>query len=61
MSPFDEDASKIRTGHGPDNMATLRILAINTLRAAGHRNIAAGIRHASYEPFTCPVDLLGII
>ncbi|MEY9842789.1 ISAs1 family transposase [Streptacidiphilus sp. EB103A] len=58
---FAEDASKIRTGHGPDNMATLRNLAINTLRAAGHRNIAAGIRHSSYEPFTRPLDLLGII
>jgi predicted transposase YbfD/YdcC len=58
---FAEDASKIRSGHGPDNMATLRNLAINTLRAAGHRNIAAGLRHASYEPFTRPLDLLGII
>ncbi|MFJ7909159.1 ISAs1 family transposase [Kitasatospora sp. NPDC096204] len=58
---FAEDASKIRTGHGPDNMATLRNLAINTLRAAGHRNIAAGIRHTSYEPFIRPLDLLGIM
>ncbi|WP_189923147.1 ISAs1 family transposase [Kitasatospora xanthocidica] len=57
---FAEDASKIRTGHGPENMATLRNLAINALRAAGHRNIAAGIRHVSYEPFTRPLDLLGI-
>ncbi|MFD3842123.1 ISAs1 family transposase [Streptomyces sp. NPDC058642] len=57
---FAEDASKIHTGHGPDNMATLRNLAINTLRAAGHRSIAAGIRHVSYEPFTRPLDLLGI-
>ena len=57
---FREDASKIRTGHGPENMATLRNLAINTLRAAGHRNIAAGLRHASYEPFTRPLDLLGL-
>ncbi|MFJ7593540.1 ISAs1 family transposase [Streptomyces sp. NPDC097617] len=57
---FGEDASKIRTGHGPENMATLRNLAINTLRAAGHSNIAAGLRHASYEPFTRPLDLLGI-
>ncbi|MFD8751919.1 ISAs1 family transposase [Kitasatospora sp. NPDC059577] len=47
---FAEDASKIRTGHGPDNMATLRNLAINTLRAAWHLNIAAGIRHASRRP-----------
>lgn len=57
---FAEDASKIRTGHGPENMSTLRNLAINSLRAAGHRNIAAGLRHASYEPFTRPLDLLGI-
>ncbi|MFE1382963.1 ISAs1 family transposase [Streptomyces sp. NPDC058740] len=57
---FGEDASKIRTGHGPENLAALRNLAINTLRAAGHQNIAAGLRHASYEPFTRPLDLLGI-
>ncbi|MFI0716859.1 hypothetical protein ACH4SK_41075 [Streptomyces inhibens] len=31
---FAEDASKVRTGHGPDNMATLRSFAINLLRAA---------------------------
>ncbi|MEU8718518.1 ISAs1 family transposase [Streptomyces sp. NPDC048663] len=36
---FTEDASKIRTGHGPGNMATLRSFAINQLRAAGHPNI----------------------
>ena len=58
---FAEDTSKIRTGHGPENMATLRNVAINALRAAGHRNIAAGLRHASYEPFTRPLDLLGIV
>lgn len=57
---FTEDASKIHTGHGPDNMATLRNLAINALRAAGHHSIAAGIRHASYEPSNRPLDLLGI-
>jgi hypothetical protein len=57
---FREDASKVRTGHGPENMATLRNLAINTMRAAGHRNVAAGLRHVSYEPFTRPLDLLAI-
>ena len=55
---FAEDASKIRTGHGPANMATLRNLAVNTLRDAGHHNIAAGPRQASYTPFTHPLDLL---
>ncbi|MFI8281222.1 hypothetical protein ACIGBH_41505 [Streptomyces sp. NPDC085929] len=48
---FAEDASRIRTGHGPDNMATLRNHAINTLRDAGHRGIAAGLREVSYTPF----------
>ncbi|GGV03384.1 ISAs1 family transposase [Streptomyces albospinus] len=57
---FREDASKIRTGHGPENMAALRNLAINTLREHGHRNIAAGLRHVSYDPFTRPLDLLDI-
>nr|WP_239009288.1 transposase [Streptomyces sp. CFMR 7] len=35
---FREDASKIRTGHSPENMATLRSFAINRLRDAGHTN-----------------------
>ncbi len=41
-------------------MATVRTFAINALRAAGHTNIAAGLREMSYEPFTRPLDLLGI-
>lgn len=57
---FDEDRSQVRTGHGPENMATLRNLAINKLREHGHTNIAAGLRAMSYEPFTRPLDLLGI-
>lgn len=57
---FREDASKVRTGRGPENMAALRNLAINTLRRHGHRSIAAGLRHVSYEPFTRPLDLLDI-
>ncbi|MET9040895.1 ISAs1 family transposase [Streptomyces mirabilis] len=55
---FDEDRSQVRTGHGPENMATLRNLAINTLRQTGHTNIAAGLREMSYQPFTHPLDLL---
>ncbi|MFJ9909705.1 ISAs1 family transposase [Streptomyces sp. NPDC101152] len=57
---FREDASKVRTGRGPENMATLRNLAINVLRRRGHTNIAAGLRHTSYNAFTRPLDLLGI-
>lgn len=55
---FAEDASKIRTGHGTANTATLRNLAITTLRTAGHRSIAGALCEVSYEPFTRPVDLL---
>ena len=57
---FGEDASKIRTGHGPENMATLRSFAISTLRAAGHHSIAASLREVSYEPFTRPLNLIGL-
>ncbi|MEU9387713.1 ISAs1 family transposase, partial [Streptomyces sp. NPDC048279] len=57
---FGEDASKIRTGHGPENMVTLRSFAISTLRTAGHHSIAAGLREVSYTPFTRPLDLIGL-
>ncbi|MFF3460681.1 ISAs1 family transposase, partial [Streptomyces sp. NPDC002730] len=57
---FAEDASKIRTGHGPENMATLRSFAINQLRAAGHTNTAAGLREMSYDPFNRPLELIGL-
>ena len=57
---FGEDASQIRTGHGPENMATIRSLAINLFRQAGFDNIAEAIRHMSYDTFTRPLDLLGI-
>ena len=57
---FGEDASKIRTGHGPENMATLRNIAHGRLRDAGFDNIAAARREMSYDTFTAPLDLLGI-
>ncbi|MGX4694572.1 hypothetical protein [Streptomyces sp. JNUCC 63] len=57
---FREDASKIRTGHGPENMATLRSFAINQLRTAGHTNIARGLREMALRPFEHPLALLGI-
>jgi predicted transposase YbfD/YdcC len=49
---FGEDASRVRTDHGPEK--------INTLRDHGHTSITAGLRHSSYEPFTRPLDLLDI-
>jgi predicted transposase YbfD/YdcC len=41
---FDEDRSQVRTGSGPQVMATLRNLAISVLRMAGHTNIAKALR-----------------
>jgi hypothetical protein len=46
---FDEDRSQVRSGHGPQVMATLRNLAISRLRLAGQRNIAAGLRWAGWD------------
>ena len=42
---FDEDRSHVRTGNGPQVMATLRNTAISLLRLAGATNIAAAQRH----------------
>ena len=42
---FDEDRSRIRTGNGPQVMATLRNTAISLLRLTGATNIAASLRH----------------
>ena len=53
-------ADPVCTGRGTENMAALRNLAVNALRCHGHRSIAAGLRHVSYEPFTRPLDLLRI-
>jgi predicted transposase YbfD/YdcC len=46
---FDEDRSQVRSGHGPQVMATLRNLAISLLRLAGEANIAAGLRDTAWE------------
>jgi predicted transposase YbfD/YdcC len=42
---YGEDASQVRTGNGPQAMATLRNLAIGILKLAGHPSIAAACRH----------------
>lgn len=42
---FGEDLSQVRTGSGPQVMATLRNLAIGILRIAGATNIAQAVRH----------------
>jgi len=45
-----EDASRIRTGHGPEVMAALRNTALNLARLDGHTNIARAQRRASWTP-----------
>ncbi|MBB5792142.1 hypothetical protein HDA41_000106 [Streptomyces caelestis] len=56
---FRDDSSKIRTGHGPENMATLRSFAINRLRTAGHVDIAAALRTTALRPYGRPLTLIG--
>ena len=56
---YREDASRIRTGNAPRVMASLRNLAINAFRHAGHTNIAAALRTMTRD-HTRPLTLLGI-
>jgi len=56
---FAEDASQLRTGTAPRAMASLRNLAIGTLRAHGHRNIAAALRYYARDA-TRALPLFGI-
>jgi hypothetical protein len=45
-----EDASRVRTGHAPQNLAAIRCLVINLFRLDGHDNIAAAHRHYADQP-----------
>jgi predicted transposase YbfD/YdcC len=56
---FDEDRCQVRTGNGPRVMASLRNLAINLLRTAGHTNIAAALREHAWDPRRVVELLLG--
>ncbi|GHD27634.1 hypothetical protein GCM10007147_26840 [Nocardiopsis kunsanensis] len=57
---FGEDASRVRTGHGPQNMAMLRNLVIPLLAELGHTSIPEAVRWVSYEAFSRPLGLLGL-
>ncbi|MFF9158577.1 DUF2231 domain-containing protein [Streptomyces sp. NPDC014846] len=56
---FGEDASRVRSGSAPRAMASLRNLAIGTLRLAGWNNIAEGLRHHG-RTMTRPLSALGL-
>lgn len=56
---YGEDASQIRTGSGPQIMATLRNLAINILKITGHTSVAAACRHHARDA-TRTLSTLGL-
>jgi len=41
---YDEDRSRIRTGHGPENISRLRRFAISVIKSKGVRSVAQKIR-----------------
>lgn len=46
---FDEDRSRIRTGHGPENMTRLRRLAIGIIKSKGVVSVATKMRQLSFN------------
>jgi predicted transposase YbfD/YdcC len=56
---FGEDASRIRSGHGPQNASTLRSVAMNYLRTMGS-SIADAKRQIALSPHRAPLDLFGV-
>jgi len=56
---FDEDRSQVRTGHGPQALASLRNFSISCLRLAGWENIARALRFFASD-WRYSLTLLGI-
>ena len=54
---FDEDRHQLRTGRGPQVMATLRNTGISLLRLAGHTKIATALRHHGRST-SRPIEIL---
>lgn len=46
---YDEDRSRIRTGHGPENMTRLRRFAIGLIKSKGVRSVAQKMRQLSFN------------
>ncbi|MFY7064671.1 hypothetical protein ACOQFV_02295 [Nocardiopsis changdeensis] len=55
-----EDACKVRSGHGADNLAVLRALTLVFLGRLGQDTVPDAIRWVSYEAFTRPLDVIGL-
>lgn len=47
---YDEDRSRIRTGHGPDNITRLRRFAIGVIKSKGVRSVAQRMRQLTRNP-----------
>ena len=47
---FGEDACRVRTGHGSQNLAALRNVAVTLLNQAGYKNKAAALRRHAAQP-----------
>jgi hypothetical protein len=52
-----EDASRVRTGSAPRNLAAMRNMTLRALRASGWDNIAVGLRWAGRD-YLNPMSLL---
>lgn len=57
---FGEDKCQVKRGHAPQNLAAFRNAAISLLRHSGHQEIAATLRHFSYQSFKL-LRFLGIL
>ncbi len=47
---YDEDRSRIRTGHGPENITRLRRFAIGIIKSKGARSVAQKMRQLTLNP-----------
>lgn len=56
---FDEDRHQLKSGRGPQVMATLRNTAISILRLTGTPQIASRLRHHARDS-SRPIDLLSL-
>ncbi|WP_051393471.1 ISAs1 family transposase, partial [Glycomyces arizonensis] len=57
---FGEDASNLRSGFAPQNLASLRNLAIAVLKAVGGQCITALRDRIANHPYTLPLEILGL-
>jgi predicted transposase YbfD/YdcC len=46
---FDEDRSRIRTGHGPENITRLRRFAVGLIKSKGVRSVAQKMRELNWN------------